>query len=268
MTTVPLTDWSPQNREDHCHRVVRGGWLRMPPPMMGLLLMGLTCEDGPMTREEVRPFVYTSVSPIGDWQASCWEDEAERDGDELADLQVEQAISARYAAHYGLPRLRTLNDMLTLMIAAGLVHEIPDTDGVLRLHPAYPLPEPCDVFPLDEDELAVQQSLRREAAYGSDSCRIIGLFKPAGERREEIATSLDRLARVIDGHPHDARQAVGLLLDARDFTTTADISVIPSHRVFRLRCDWAKFDAHRMRVRRGREGWLAVTVYSDWDGSG
>lgn len=88
----------------------------------------------------------------------------ERDGDELADLQVEQATSARYAAHCDLPPLRTLSDMLTLMIAAGIVHEIPDTDGVLRLHPAYPLPDPCDVFPLDEDELAVQQSLRRDAA--------------------------------------------------------------------------------------------------------
>ncbi|MFF2518749.1 hypothetical protein [Streptomyces sp. NPDC058086] len=67
---------------------------------------------------------------FADWQASCWEDEAERDGGELADLQVEQATSACYPAPYGLPPLRTLNDMLTLMIAAGIVHEIPDMDGV------------------------------------------------------------------------------------------------------------------------------------------
>ncbi|WP_217576266.1 DUF6042 family protein [Streptomyces sp. GbtcB7] len=267
MTTVPLTDWSQDHREQHFHSVVGGGWLRMPPPMLGLLLMGLTSRGKPLTREELRPFVRNSVNPSGDWQASCWEDDEERDAEELADLQEAQATSARYAAHYGLPPLFTLTDMLALMIASGLVYEIPGADGQLRLHPAFPLPGPHKVFPLDGEELAAQESLRRHNAYGGDASRIIALFDPMGARRQEITTSLDRLARVIDGHPHDAREAVRLLLEAQDFTTATDISVIPSHKVFRLRCDWDEFDAHRMHVRRGREGRIAVTVPADWHGS-
>lgn len=82
-----------------------------------------------------------------------------------------------------------------------------------------------------------------------------------GERRGEITTSLDRLARVIDGHPHDARQAVSLLLDAQDFTATVDISAIPPHRVFRLRCDWTKFDAHSIGIHGGDDQErIAVTL--------
>ncbi|MEU0896835.1 DUF6042 family protein [Streptomyces massasporeus] len=267
MKTVPLTDWSQDHREQHFHSVVGGGWLRMRPPMLGLLLMALTSRGKPLTREELRPFVRNSVNPSGDWQASCWEDGEERDAEELADLQEAQAASARYAAHYGLPPLCTLNDMLALMIASGLVHEIRDPDGDFRLYPAFPLPGPDKVFPLDAEEAAAQESLRRHNAYGGDSSQIIALFDPRGVRRQEITTSLDRLARVIDGHPHDAREAILLLLEAQDFTTTMDISAIPSHKVFRLRCDWDKFDAHRMRIRRGREGRIAVTVPAGWDDS-
>ncbi|MFG3517596.1 DUF6042 family protein [Streptomyces bobili] len=264
MKTVPLTDWSRDHRDQHFDSVAGGGWLRVPPPMFGLLLMALTRQAKPLTRDDLRPF----INPSGDWQASCWDEgAAERDAEELADLQAAQATATAYAAHYGLPPLHTLNDMLNLMIAAGLVHEIPGEDGQNRLHPAYPLPGPHQVFPLDEEESAVQESLRRHHAYGGDSYRIIGLFDPLGARHQDITTSLDRLARVIEGHPHDAREALRLLLDEQDFTTTADIAAIPSHKVFRLRCDWDRFDAHRTQVRRGREGRIKVTVPADWEDS-
>ncbi|GHE33824.1 hypothetical protein [Streptomyces capitiformicae] len=39
MTTVPLTDWSQNHREQHFHSIVGGGWLRMRPLMLWLLLM-------------------------------------------------------------------------------------------------------------------------------------------------------------------------------------------------------------------------------------
>ena len=263
MTTVPLTDWSPQQREQHLHSVVRGGWLRMPPPTTGLLLMGLAGGDGPLTRDEARSILRTEASVSDGWQASCWdcEDGLEPDEEDLAEQREQQAASARYAAHYGLPPLRTFGDLLGLWIAAGVVHELPDAHGVLRLYPAFPLPGPHEVFPLDADELAVQKFLRRQAAYAGDSYRIINLFAPRGERHQEITTSLGRLARLIDGHPHDAREALQLLLEEGDFTATVDVSAVASHIVFRLRCDWEKFDAHRIGIHgQDGQGNLKVTL--------
>ncbi|MFF4213198.1 DUF6042 family protein [Streptomyces sp. NPDC001796] len=261
MTTEPLTDWSQDHREQHFHSVIGGGWLRMPPPMLGLLLAALTGKGRPLTRGELCPFVRNSANPSGDWQASCWEDGGERTGKDLADLRAAQATSARYAAHYGLPPLSTLDDILTLMIAAGLVHEIPDADGQMRLYPTFPLPGRHEVFPLDDEELSVQQALSRHHAYGGDSSRIIALFEPTGLRHQEITTSLDRLARVIDGHSHDARQAVLLLLEGPDFTATMDISEISPQKVFQLRCDWDTFHEHR--IRRERHARTGATVLPD-----
>ncbi|WP_405467881.1 DUF6042 family protein [Streptomyces canus] len=74
-------------------------------------------------------------------------------------------------------------------------------------------------------------------------------FDPAGVRQQQTTTSLDRLPRVIDGHPHHTREAVRLLLEVQDFTAATDISALPQREVFRLRCGSAKFDAHRMRAR-------------------
>ncbi|MEU0950288.1 DUF6042 family protein [Streptomyces canus] len=262
MTAVSLPDGS-QDQHERIHSVIGGGWLRVPPPMTGLLLMALASRREPVTREDLRPFLRNSANPSGDWQASCWDDGHERDAEELADLEAARTTAARYATHYELPPVCTLSDMLTLLIAAGLVRELPGADGQLRLAAAFPLPGPHEVFPLDAEEQAAQDWLRRHNAYHGDAAGIIALFDPSGVRRQEITTSLDRLARVIDGHPHDAREAVRLLLEQQDFTTAADISALPSHKVFRLRCDWPRFDAHRMRVRRGRKGQLSVTTAAE-----
>jgi hypothetical protein len=268
MKTAPLTNWSQDHREQHFDSVIGGGWLRIRPQMLALLLLALTGTARPLTREDLLHFLRSGGSPSACWQSSCWEDCDELDAEELADLQAAQSTAAGYAAHYGLPPLRTFDDMLTLMIAAGLVHEIPGTDGHIRLHPAFPLPGPHQVFPLDNEELAAQRSLRCRHAYQGDSIRIIELFQPAGARFQQITTSLDRLARVIDGHPHDARQALGLLLNGEDFRTDADISAIPAHKIFRLRCDWDRFDAHREQIQHGQEGLITITVPAASDDRG
>ncbi|MGR6974946.1 DUF6042 family protein [Streptomyces cynarae] len=176
-------------------------------------------------------------------------------------MRAAQATSAHYAALYGLPPLSTLNDMPALTIAARLVHESPDADGQMRLYPTFPLPGRHEVFSLDDEELSAQQALRRHHVYGGDSSPIIALFEPTGLRHQEITTSLDRLAGVIDGHAHDARQAVLLLLEGQDFTATMDISEIPSHKVFQLRCDWDTFHEHR--IRRRQHARTGTTVLAD-----
>lgn len=262
--TKMLTDWSQEDREQHCNQVMRGGWSRVGPPVLPILLVGMVMDGSPFTREELAPFVRTVANPDGALSATCWESAEDSEDQEI--LAKVMADSARYAAHYGLPPLQTVDDVITLLVTAQVVREVPDEAGLLRLHPAHPLPTPANVFPLEEEERVLQRRMRIDAAYEGDSYRIIKMFEPTDERREEITTSLDRLARTIDGSPYDAQQAVQLLLDNGDFTTSVDIAELPPHKVFRLRCDWEKFDASRIGIHgQDDEGRLVVTLPEDLD---
>ncbi|WP_413754675.1 DUF6042 family protein [Streptomyces sp. R-74717] len=71
----------------------------------------------------------------------------------------------------------------------------------------------------------------------------------------------------MDGDPHDARQAVQLLLNEGDFTTSLDITDLPPHKVFRLRCDWTQFDTTHIRIQgMTDEGQMQVTLPTDFLG--
>ncbi|MBB1252541.1 hypothetical protein H3146_04015 [Streptomyces sp. OF3] len=259
----PLTDWSEDSREQHMHRVVRGGWMRLRPFSLTFLLSGVVMGETPLTRAEMARFTRSADNPEGDLAASCWGDV---DEDEQADVPRQQEEAARYAAQYGLPPLRTHEDVLNLLIAAGLIYEIPDAVGTLRLHPAWPLPSPADVLPLSDEERAIQQQMRIEAAYEGDSNQIINLFDPAGERKQELTTSLQRLARLIEGSPFDARQAVLILLDSEDFTANVDVAHVPEHKVFKLYCDWEEFDANRICIHgRNDKGQIVITPPANWE---
>ncbi|RNG27759.1 DUF6042 family protein [Streptomyces botrytidirepellens] len=263
MQTKPLSNWSEDVLEQCLQDVMQGGWSRMRPYALTFLLVSLTTAEAPPTRQDLAlaPLVHNSSNPGSQLDLSCWEDVSTLHEDERAARPAELAAAARYAAHYGLPPMQTVNDVITLLIAAQVIHEIPDTAGVARLYPAHPVPAPVDVFPLDEEEAAIQRQLRFEAAYEGHSYRIIELFAPEGERRKEITTSLERLARVIDSTPDDARQAVRLLVNGGDFTTTLDITELPPHKVFRLRCDWAQFDDGRIGIHGMTEdGRIEVTL--------
>ncbi|MEU3315824.1 DUF6042 family protein [Streptomyces sp. NPDC006662] len=158
-------------------------------------------------------------------------------------------------------------DVLDLLLTAGVLYEVPDAaGGAPRIFPKLPPPVPADVFPLDEEEAAIQRQMLIDSAYEGPSYRIIELFDPDGLRRAEIVTSLDRLARLIEGDPQDAREALRLLAEVGDFTTTLDVTDLPSHKVFRIQCDWEQFDKKRISIHGMTEdGKLAVTLPSDLD---
>ncbi len=263
-TASPM-DWSnDEMRGEHLRRAARGGWSRIRPTVTMLLLIGAAAEGAPFTREELRPFAATKSNPTGALTHSCWDTGDEPDEDELAALPGAIADATRYAAHYGLPPLETIDDLITLLVTAKVLYEIPDGSGRLRLHPASPLPLPSEVLPLSAEEEQVQRELRMRLIYSEDSFEIIALFEPEGRRIEEVTTSLQRLARAIDGDPHDARQAVQLLLGEGDFTATEDVTAVPPHKVFRLRCDWEKFDSSRITIHGVTdEGQLVVTLPED-----
>ncbi|MFI6724179.1 DUF6042 family protein [Streptomyces sp. R-74717] len=121
---------------------MRSGWARLRPPALTFLLTGLVTEEAPLARKDMTQFVCSSSNPDGDLSLSCWEDPSTLDEDEQAEVSRQMADATRYAAHYGLLPLQTNDDVITLLVAANVIHEIPDADGVLRLHPAHPLPAP------------------------------------------------------------------------------------------------------------------------------
>ncbi|MGW2540441.1 DUF6042 family protein [Kitasatospora sp. NPDC001574] len=260
-----LMDWSDDEMlEEHFRRAARGGWSRIRPMATMMLLVGTVLEGAPFTREELAPFAAPQAGQDGALTHSCWDTDDDLDEDEQAALPNHIAESTRYAAHYGLPPLETVDDVITLLVTAKVLHEIPDTSGLPRLHPAHPLPFPGDVLPLSAEEEQVQRELRTSLVYSDDSFEIIGLFEPEERRLKEVTTSLQRLARVIDGDPHDARQAVLLLLGEGDFTATEDVSAIAPHKVFRLRCDWEKFDQSRISIHGvNDDGQIVVTLPED-----
>ncbi|MFJ4671448.1 hypothetical protein [Kitasatospora purpeofusca] len=80
-----------------------------------------------------------------------------------------------------------------------MLHEVPDTSGRPRLHPAHPLPFPGDFLPLSAEEEQVQRELRMSLVYSDDSFEIIGLFEPDGRRSHD-----PHFGRT---HPHPSRPA-------------------------------------------------------------
>ncbi|MFE3760562.1 DUF6042 family protein [Streptomyces sp. NPDC059104] len=263
---TPPASWTEQDREHYLQQVMRSGWSRMRPHSFLFLLLGVGIAEIGATREELKQGLRTSENPQGNLEASCWEAPDDLDEDEQARQAKLIGTAELYAAHHGRPPLCTHADVLDLLLAAGVVYEVPDAAGATRIFPTVPTPVPADVFPLDEEEAGIQRQLLIDRAYEGSSYRIIELFEPDGSRREEIVTSLDRLARLIEGDPQDAREAIRLLTEVGDFTTTLDIADVPSHRVFRIRCDWDQFDQKRIGIHDvTEEGKLAVTLPGDLD---
>ncbi|UXY33238.1 DUF6042 family protein [Streptomyces sp. HUAS TT20] len=265
-TFEPPKNWTEQDREHYLQQVMRSGWTRMRPYSLLFLLLGVGIAERGATPEDLKRGVRNADNPEGNLDASCWEDPEDLDDEERAQHATHVEDAERYAAAYGRPPLRTHTDVLDLLVAAGAIYEVPDGTGVARFYPKVPAPAPADVFPLDEEEAAVQRQLRIDSAYEGDSYRIIELFEPDGKRHEEVVTSLDRLARLIKGDPHDAREAVRLLTEAGDFATSLDLDGLPSHKVFRIRCNWDRFDQARIGIQGMTEdGRLSVTLPSELD---
>lgn len=257
----PPKSWTEQDREHYLHQLMRSGWSRMRPYSLTFLLMGVGIAEGGATREHLRAGVRNSENPDGDLELSCWEDPASLDDEERADQLQQREESERYAAHHGRPPLRTHSDVLDLLLLAGVIYEVPNKADVPRLYPTLPLPVPADVFPLDAEEAAIQKQLRIDSSYEGDSYRIIGLFEPQGQRHVEVTTSLERVARLIEGDLHDAREAIRLLTEAGDFATSLDLANLPHHKVFRIRCNWDRFDEERVGIHGMTEdGKLSVTL--------
>ncbi|WP_431676135.1 DUF6042 family protein [Kitasatospora sp. KL5] len=259
-STAAEHPWTDQDRAACQSALVRGGWTRVVPHATFVALMCAGLAETAPTREELGAAITTEGLA-----GPCWDgpDEDNEDGDEQY-LAAARADAARYAAHYGLGAPQTVDDLITLLVAAGVLVESPGPAGPV-LRPVRPMPGPGDVFPLADAERQVLADLERRRTYSSGASAIIGLFEPRGARIVEITTSLDRLARAIGRDAEHARQCVLQLLGDGDFTATADIAAVAGHNVFRLRCDWEAFDAGRIGVQgRTEDGRIRVTLPAGW----
>lgn len=148
--TYPLMQWSDRERKRHFRSTFVGGWLRSRPSLIGVVLITAITHENPATREELIEEVRTSAHPDTPHGPSLWKDPSCLDTEEIAEQLCQRGEADRYAAHYGLPPLMTINGVIELLLAARVLYEIRDALGVLRLHPAHPVPPISDVLPVGD----------------------------------------------------------------------------------------------------------------------
>jgi hypothetical protein len=169
--------------------------------------------------------------------------------EEAADRAARVAELDRYSQRLGLAPVRTIGDLLELMVACRLLTRTGEgAEAVLDFNPAAPLP--AEVLPLTAEERAKEDQLRWRSAYEPIAGSIIGLFEPDAEvRPDRLRTSLQRLARQLEVDAESARAGVLLLLEDGDFTANRDVERLAEHQVFELAVDWETFDRDRMHFR-------------------
>jgi hypothetical protein len=151
--------------------------------------------------------------------------------DEAAARDRHMTEMDRNSAALGVPPVRTMGDLLTFMVAAGvLIRSESDSVKTLRLNPSVPLPD--EVLPLTAEERAREDEFRWGELHEPTAQEIIPLFDPDGSQHDRLVTSLERLARQLDVPVESARARLLALIKSDDFTERASV-----HQVFEIRVD-------------------------------
>lgn len=272
--TKPLEGWDEEQRARIQHDVFATGLSRHLPPAGTVLLAAVVSFPEPPTQDELGKVLRSETA--GAWERPAWEEPKPFTPEELADLRAEfphpdeepedadtvnaeeaarfqeqRARVDRYAAHYGLPPIRTCRDLLRLLLAAGILHRVVE-GGASRFRPAWPLPVAEDVFPITATERVKEDEIRWRELHEGAAQGIISLFRPVtGEATDSLTSSLERLGRRLDRDPESIREGILNLLKAGDFSVNVDIARVPAHKVFTLRVDWDRFAATRIIIDRG-----------------
>ncbi|MFF4388526.1 DUF6042 family protein [Streptomyces sp. NPDC001552] len=179
MTSTPLTVWDEPTADAMARDFFSNGWMRALPAAGTTLLVGTVVRMRSVHRDEFDGPLF--AEPGEDvWAQPCWQDPETFDDESLAELNAEYpedadedetaaqanariqaqhdakvAILDGYAAHIGLGPVRTNEDVLRLLVAAGALH----LDGEL-ISPMHPMPGTDDVFPISDEERAALADLR------------------------------------------------------------------------------------------------------------
>ena len=235
------------------------GWSRILPVRAIEVLPWL---DEPRTRDELDDILRarlttdglglaaTAWEPLTEWTQRALDRLGEEYGQEptpvehaLAEDQqrhdAQVADMARYSEALGVAPVRTMGDLLTFMLAAGVVVVVDDA-GVERLtiNPAAPLPG--EVLPLSDETREREDRIRWEGLHERTAQLIIRQFRPDDEDRlTVVTTSMQRLGRQLGVDIEGARAGLAVLLETGDFTASGEPETVAEHAVFEIRVDWA-----------------------------
>lgn len=101
------------------------------------------------------------------------------------------------------------------------------------------------MLPVDREH---EEWMRSAQAHLPAEQRIIEMFRPNGDRRDEVVTSLSELAELLDADLDDARVALRCVLFlAEDVSSEANPTTVDPSEPIVLRMDWRRY-ALRIRV--------------------
>jgi hypothetical protein len=275
--TEPLEGWDEEQRAKIQRDIFDTGLTRHLPTIGTLLVVAVTTFEEPPTQDDLVDAITSPNNPSGSWDGPAWEepkrytaeelarltagfgppDEEPEDpdvayADDLATFHASQARIDGYAIHYGLPPVRTCQDVLELLVASGILHRVVE-GGAVRFRPAWPLPLPQDVFPVTAEDRAEEDAYRWQSLHYRTGQKIIRLFGPETDQpKDTLTTSLERLGRRLGLDPDSVREGVLVLLGEGDFTANIDIARAPAHKVFTLQVDWDRFARSRIGIRFAR----------------
>ncbi|WP_285740054.1 DUF6042 family protein [Kitasatospora phosalacinea] len=241
--------WSEHDAMRHVQAVTAKGWLRVRPASMGLLLIGSGVSQFAPTRDQLAAYARNGANPRGELSGTCWppppggEPEAE-------ESSSRRGTVADHAARYGIEVPESVDDLIELMVSAGILVEACDELGTPRLRPRKPLPDLDDIFPLDEEERLTIDSLKSAELYAGKVQLISGMIPSESRRKTGMSTSISQLSEAI-GETHDGtRRALLLLLEDGDVFSSVDISKVAVRTVFHLHRDWSMFHQKRIGLTR------------------
>jgi hypothetical protein len=258
------------------------GWTPWLPPPAIILASALLFTEEPPTGGEIEQWLMQREGLAEGWAAPAWtplrqwtdqevqelpdqvegnpvldlrggrpEDAASVMAEEAEERATKLAAMDRYSAALGVNPVRTMHDLREFMLVCGLWTSADGPEGIrYDLNPAAPLPG--EVLPLTDEERAEEDQRRWAQLHDPASQQIIRLFHDSNDEpsRDELRTSLQRLARAIGMEVESARAGVVNLLRAGDFRANLDVERVVEHKVFELTVDWERFRSSRIPVER------------------
>lgn len=251
---------------------LHSGWSRRLPEGAVTVLSALV--DQPLTREEIHQQLRTATPDRLGLRADAWDPLHRWTDEELATQRAEFAgtpfeasdsepstaaeVNAeeadlrrqrlaevdRYAAAVGVAPVRTLAEVVDLMVACRVL--LVDEAGRFEVNAAAPLP--AEVLPLGVEETAREDRLRWSNMHDGTAQAIIRLFGPDGAQRGQLRTSLRDLADQVGADVESVRAGLTNLLNDGDFSSTGDVDTAEADDPIELAVSWERFARTRFGV--------------------
>lgn len=233
------------------------GWARWLPPTalfayMAVMFLHLHDVPGDLDDQPPGSTFRRLLDSVGGLDGPAW-DEEDRPGEggredparaEAARRRIER--TSRIARRAGMAGVETNRDLFELMRRLGIVERIEEAGQVRWLTPS-PLPLPEERIPMSRQERIREDRLRWGELHYRPARRIVDCFVALG--LTAAATSLERLAQLLEADVEAIREAVLVLLEDRAFRASADVERLTGGEPFELWVDRELLDEDRLADR-------------------